>query len=291
MVALSRLLSNPTITVSMARRGNWTMQQYPFTTRSNNALRGTVKYKGKTCHLCDIGDDGPGLDLWHALFECAVTRDHPTFATVRVRCKELLPQLCDEIEEAVAANADSMNDSRNAGVDHVAIHDAATAVRTAAPAYHWDCLPGQWLVYMLLLAMPYPAHVVHPDAGAPVWLCKPKRRWKGAARERDLTGMPQTGDIPALDAASFSLPHLVGRLFDCTVLPNNALRRVADKWCHHSKSCLQDLGRVVRPLRAAAEIARVVAGADKESRDERSTTSWVSSSDSESGFDSDTSEP
>jgi hypothetical protein len=184
-------------------------------TQSNNALPGTVKYKGKTCHLCDIGDDGPGLDLWHALFECDVTRDHPTFVTVRGRCQELLPQLCDEIEEAVAANADSMNDSRNAGVDHVAITDAATAVRAAAPAYHWDCLPGQWLMYMLLLAMPYPAHVVHPDAGAPVWLCKPKRRWKGAARERDLTGMPQPGDIPALDAlqqASRSRILLVGSL-------------------------------------------------------------------------------
>jgi len=91
MVALSRLPPNPTITstVSMARRGNWTMQQYPFTTRSNNALPGTVQYKGKTCHLlvgvCDIGDDGPGLDLWHALFECAVTQGHPTQSVVDAR--------------------------------------------------------------------------------------------------------------------------------------------------------------------------------------------------------------
>jgi len=48
---------------------------------------------------------------------------------------------------------------------------------------------------------------------------------------------------------------------------------------------------VVRPLRAAAEIARVVAGAAEEDRDGRSTTSWVSSSDSDSGFGSETSEP
>ena len=297
MVALSRLLSNPTTTVSMARRGNWTMHQYPFTMRSSKALSdttgtGTVKYKGKTCHLCDIGDDGPGLDLWHALFECDVTRDHATFVTTRNRCMELLPLLCDAIEEAVSVNGDSMNDSRSAGVDHVAITDAAAAVRAAAPSYDWNCLPGQWLVYMLLLAMPYPERVVRPDIGAPVWLCKPKRRSKGVARERDLTGMPQP-PVPVVDAESFSLPLLVGRLFDCTVLPNNALRRVADRWCHHSKDCLQDLGRVVRPLRAAAEITRAIARAAQadEDRDGCSTSSWVSSSDSDSDTASETSEP
>ena len=48
---------------------------------------------------------------------------------------ELLPLLCDAIEEAVSVNGDSMNDSRSAGVDHVAITDAAAsaAVRAAAP--------------------------------------------------------------------------------------------------------------------------------------------------------------
>ena len=134
--------------------------------------------------------------------------------------------------------------------------------------------------------------VVGPDIGAPVWLCKPKRRSKGVARERDLTGMPQP-PVPVVDAESFSLPLLVGRLIDCTVLPNNTLRRVADRWCHHSKGCLQDLGRVVRPLRAAAEITRAIARAAQaeEDRDGCSTSSWVSSSDSDSDTASETSEP
>jgi len=48
---------------------------------------------------------------------------------------------------------------------------------------------------------------------------------------------------------------------------------------------------VVRLLRAAAEIARVVAGAAEEDRDGRSTTSWVSSSDSESASGSDSDMP
>jgi hypothetical protein len=26
---------------------------------------GDIRVRGKTCHLCDDGDDGPGYDLWH----------------------------------------------------------------------------------------------------------------------------------------------------------------------------------------------------------------------------------
>jgi hypothetical protein len=41
-------------------------------------------------------------------------------------------------------------------------------VREAAPAYNWKCVPGQRLTYTLLLALPFSAKVVRPDAVSPV---------------------------------------------------------------------------------------------------------------------------
>ena len=46
-------------------------------------------------------------------------------------------------------------------------------------------------------------------------------------------------------------------LFDCTILASDALRPLADLWCHHAKTCLLRIGGVVRPLVAGAEAARL----------------------------------
>jgi hypothetical protein len=56
----------------------------------------------------------------------------------------------------------------HAGVSHNDIIAAVARVREAAPAYNWNlkCVPGQWLTYTLLLALPFSAEVVvRPDDG------------------------------------------------------------------------------------------------------------------------------
>ena len=176
-----------------------------------------------------------------------------------------------------------MSNTEHAGVSHKDIVDAVARVRETAPGYDWDCVPGRWLVYTLLLALPFSARVVRPDhAVNPVWLCKPKNRVKGVQRQRNLTGMPA---IPLLSDDQYLLPELVGTMFDCTVLAGDALRPVADAWCRHALDGLFRAGRVVRPLRDVAERARALARAAAALEDEdsvgRLTTSLVSSTDSD----------
>ena len=120
--------------------------------------------------MCDNGDEGPSLDLWHALFECSATHQHEVILAVHNSCADFLLRLCDAIESAVHWNADSMNDTRAAGVSHEDIIEAVVRVRDAVPGYDWNCVPGQWLMYTLLLALPFPARVVRPAGQNPVWL-------------------------------------------------------------------------------------------------------------------------
>jgi hypothetical protein len=96
-------------------------------------------------------------------------------------------------------------------------HAAVQAVRDAIPAYNWDCTPGRWLVYTLLLALPFPAKVVRPYADYPVWFCKPKRRVKGVVPGLDLTGMP--AELPDLPDTQCVMSEFVGQLFD-SVIPS-----------------------------------------------------------------------
>jgi hypothetical protein len=91
--------------------------------------------------------------------------------------------------------------------------------------------PVASVLYTLLLALPFYARVVHPDAVNLVWLCKPKNRVKGVQRQRNLTGMPA---IPLLSDDQYLLPELVGAKFDCTVLTGDALHPVANAWCRHA---------------------------------------------------------
>jgi hypothetical protein len=110
-----------------------------------------------------------------------------------------------------------------------------------------------------------------------------KRLMKGFRPERDLTGMPL--EVPALPEEQYRLPLLVGHIFDCTILAGNALRPIVDRWCRHAMNGLLRAGRVVYPLREAAEKARAAARAAAAllEGDGRSTSSSMSSSDPGAG--------
>ena len=298
IVAASRLLSDSTHVITMARQGNKTMHRYPFVTfnRSNQNHRGcaddprSIRLRGKSCHLCDESDDGPGYDLWHVLFECPATSTHPDVVAICDSSVSFLLRLCDAIEEAVRFNGASMSNTEHAGVSHQDIFTAIARVRGAVPAYNWKCVPGQWLSYTLLLALPFSAKVVRPDTVSPIWFCKPKRNVRGIQRERDLTGMPT--ELPELPDNQYLLPELVGAMFDRTILAGDAIRLVADMWCRHALDGLFCVGRVVRPLRNAAErvraAARAAAALEEGDVDERLTTSCGSSTDSDAGSGSTT---
>ena len=58
--------------------------------------------------------------------------------------------------------ARSMSDTRKAGVSHDDIIDAIANVCSGITGYLWDSTPGRWLMYTLLLAMPFPAVAVRP---------------------------------------------------------------------------------------------------------------------------------
>ena len=82
---------------------------------------------------------------------------------------------------------------------------AAAAVRDGAQGYDWDCTPGRWLLYTLLLAMPFPAVAVRPDPHTPVWQrhVRPTRK-----QQPDLRDMPIL--LPEISDAQYRLPVLVG---------------------------------------------------------------------------------
>ena len=241
LVALCRLMSTNTFMISKARQGNAAMHIYPFARLAKSGPKETGKkhkasgaskataFEGKTCHLCCDGDDGPGYDLWHVLFECPQTIHQPRISGIRTECQRLVADMSSRICCATAVNALSMSNTAHAGVDHNAINSAARSVQQLAKHYDWNCLPGKWLMYCMLLALPYSAKVVVPPAGSL---------------------------SPTLPPAQYSLPVAVGKLFDATVLSSDALRPLADEWCRRVVDCLRAAGSVVTPLRAAAEERR-----------------------------------
>jgi hypothetical protein len=82
-----------------------------------------------------------------------------------------------------------------------AILAAVQLVRDAVPGYDWDCIPGYWQTYTLLLALPFPAKVVRPDPLQPVWLGL-KRLVRAAVPAHDLSGMPTV--VLALSDSQYS---------------------------------------------------------------------------------------
>jgi len=168
-----------------------------------------------------------------------------------------------------------MNSTKHAGVSHEAIVAAAAAVRDGAQGYDWDCTPGRWLLYTLLLAMPFPAVAVRPDPHTPVWQrhVRPTRK-----QQPDLRDMPIL--LPEISDAQYRLPVLVGTMFDVTILSRDALRPLADSWCSMAQNCLLRIGKTIRPMRAQAERRRaqsVLAAAQAGPGDADSTASSSSS--------------
>ena len=232
--------------ISKARQGNAAMHIYPFANlavsgpkepgkkRKASGASKAIAFEGKTCHLCCDDDDGPGYDLWHVLFECSQTANLPQMDGVRKECQRLVTDMSDRICSAAAANSKSMSSTEHAGVDHNLIHSAAYSLQQCANNYDWNCLPGKWLMYCMLLALPFSEKVVVPPLGS---------------------------QSPTLPAAQYALPLAVGKLFDATVLSSDAMRPLADEWCRRVVACLRAAGKVVTPLRAAAEERRAGAKA------------------------------
>jgi hypothetical protein len=73
--------------------------------------------------------------------------------------------------------------------------------------------------------------------------------------------------VPTLPETQYSLPALVGAMFDAVILPRDALRRMADAWIDWSFQSLMRLGAMVRPLRAAADAAIQAARTTQEGYD------------------------
>jgi hypothetical protein len=107
----------------------------------------------------------------------------------------------------------------------------------AAATYNWVCMPGN-------LSTAAPGADLTPT---------------GRLRRRKPPAVVDTNPIelvPPLPEEQFSLPEAFGRLMDVTLLPNNALRRVANSWTRWSNQQLFQLGSVVRPLRSVKEKER-----------------------------------
>jgi hypothetical protein len=80
---------------------------------------------------------------------------------LRTSSGDFLLQVCTAVLDAKEHNSQSMSNTAHAGVSHDAILAAVQLVRDAVPGYDWDCMPGRcmpgyWLTYMLLLAVPFP---------------------------------------------------------------------------------------------------------------------------------------
>ena len=100
---------------------------------------------------------------------------------------------------------------------------------------------------------------------------------KGRKSEPDLRDMPLM--LPEIPDEQYRLPELVGRLFDATILSRSSLRPLAGTWCSAAQNCLLRLGKVVRPLRVAAERKReITMQVDMGARDRRSSSSSSSES-------------
>ena len=104
-----------------------------------------------------------------------------------------------------------MSNTEHAGVSHQDIFTAIARVRGAVPAYNWKCVPGQWLSYTLLLALPFSAKVVRPDTVSPIWFCKPKRNVRGIQR-RGVMGGSKKGSSPTPRQSRFAAHPLTPRV-------------------------------------------------------------------------------
>lgn len=178
----------------------------------------------------------------------------------------------------------SMLEASTILIELESIIEVIKAVQSELSMYQWGGTPAKWLIYTLLsvLVVPFPAIAVRPDPACPVWRRK---------LSKDRESQPDMRDTPlmlsVISDLQYRLPELLGRLFDGTVLSRDSLHPLASSWCSVAQNCLLRLGKVVRPLRVAAERKRAeTAQADTSSTaaragDQRSSTSSSESSVSE----------
>jgi hypothetical protein len=239
-------------------------------TRKPTHAQAAIAYTGKKCMLCT--ESNAPFDLWHVLFECDATRDHPLMVRTRRDAQLMVARICNLLRRAAVKNSEGPTTMLGSG--HVSkVPRAAKRVEAALEHYQWECIPGRWLTYMLILALPFPRSAVRPPETA--FLRKrvvPKlktarqraeERARAANGENDGTPrVPVALPVPAtLPDTQYRLPEAFGALMDAAVLPKGDLRRTADVWLVWSKRRLMTIGRVTRPLRRRAEAAREAARA------------------------------
>jgi hypothetical protein len=120
-VAASRLLSDATHLISLARQGVWTMQHYPFVPWSEpapNSRHRTQVYDDPSIRWQDVslvdGDDCPCYDLWHVLFECRATSERSEIVALRASSADFLLQICAAVLDAVECNSQPEHDQFDA---------------------------------------------------------------------------------------------------------------------------------------------------------------------------------
>jgi hypothetical protein len=196
--------------------------------------------------------------MWHLLFECDRTRDHAVVARIKQRARAMVIRICDLVLEARNYNQLQMNNIADTGyVDNI---DAAVSdVRRIAQNYYWECTPGRWLIYVILLGLPFSKSVVRPPAAGyinPTPTPKPRTAAQQAAlrvrvrqpRRPPITDVDPVLALPQLTDAQFSLPEAFGALMDTTTLPNNALRPLSTTWIRRCYNHILALGGVVSPM-------------------------------------------
>jgi hypothetical protein len=217
MVALCTLGPHVTEIVSNARFGTRSLTTAPFRYAYATTLRGRHRdmmaphpsqlaaSDVRTCQHC--GDSQP-VDIWHYLFECTGAAPVATARDIIRKVPQLLTKLVDRVISAFARARNNAGFDRKdrtiwaSDVDKLgktaerAALDVGVEVRRMMAEHEplTGDIRGQWMVYSLVLALPY--------------------------REMD-EGIPHP---------SFRLPRLVGRMLDAVMLSNAELHPLANCW-------------------------------------------------------------
>jgi hypothetical protein len=248
MVAHCTLLPDVTEIVSNARGGTLTLTTYPFRFPYSTVLHGRHRDAGgyddtgpnaaqlahadiRTCRHCS---SSVSVDLWHYLHECTGVASKATAHRIINKVRPFLIKLADALVLAHEVAAKSAGATRPTLTEWAKrtmrrlkqVQQAAEAVtRELADmqtrgATVVDDIRGQWMTYLLVLAMPY--------------------------RECD----------EGIQHPMFRLPRLVGRLFDASMLSNAELHPVANLWVQWASWRLKELAILTRSAQGMADAVR-----------------------------------
>jgi hypothetical protein len=110
---------------------------------------------GRSCPFCD---GARSADIWHVFSECSDLAAVAAGASLRTRAAAFVSaHLIGLILDA----AGSMEPARR-----LAARGHAVLARATLPAFDWNSPTGAFLLYHLVLALPYPACVVSGDDGS-----------------------------------------------------------------------------------------------------------------------------